>query len=179
MAIVIPNTTTADGDVPAIPLRPEGTPYRFEMGFDAFRSRAYADDTSDLLGCLIPGYAELNDDQRLHARLDHAVRTQVTFQAVINHAHSSTAATPEEWAVLEATRAVPPAITEWGCEIPLVVVDLFYEPFTETPAPVSTIADVDEPPNLYWLKPSDEVAYLVSLAAAGFISLNEHQAYRH
>ena len=48
-----------------IPLRPDGVPYRLEAIYDAGRWRAYADQPTELMDMLLPGYTELTAEERL------------------------------------------------------------------------------------------------------------------
>lgn len=174
-AIVVKNTIEADDTTPTVPMKPDGSPFRFEMLYNGLAERAYSDSASDLLDCLIRGYATLAPTERLAARLSHAVRSQTTVQADINWNHENLVdCTPEEQVVLGASRATPPDVSEWSSEVPLVLVDMFYEPLGELPQPVSTIADVENPPNVWWLRVEDEYAYLLSLHQIGLLVLNQH-----
>lgn len=176
--IVVPNPSvaTAAGEVEA-PLRDGRTPYRFEMTFDDGKYRAYADDAEALLGCLIRGYDQMAAQQRMAARLHLAVRTQTTVQAAINTHFGLDEVTPEEYAVLQATRATPPDVTEWNSHVPLVLVDTFYQPFGTLPVPMSAPVETGEFDNLMWLRPSDPYDFLTSLAELGLISLFAHVDY--
>lgn len=173
-AMIVPNTFEDLAPVPA-PTHEDGDPFRFEMLFNGFADRAYADRAEDLLDCLIPRYLTMTPAERLAARLAHAVRVQTTVQADINYEHDNlVGCTPEEIAVLTATRSVPPSILMWSCPVPLVLVDVFYQPTGDLPTIVSGLADVTNPPNVYWLRPSDEDDYLASLAYVGFVGLHAH-----
>lgn len=174
-AIVVSNTTQADDGIPETPVKPDGSPYRFEMLFNALVDRAYADSPAELLECMIPRYTRMTEAERLAARMKHASRTQTTVQADINWAHDNLAGcTPEEQVILLSSRSLPPDIAEWSCEVPIVLIDVFYAPHGALPAPVSTLADVTNPPNILWLRPSGEHEYLFSLADVALIELNQH-----
>lgn len=177
-AIILSNTTEADADNLEVPVHDDGAPYRFEMIFNGLVDRAYADTAEDLLDCLIRGYGSQTPAERLAARLAHAVRTQTTVQADINWQHNNlTDCTAQEVTVLTASRATPPTIGTWSSEVPIVLVDLFYLPLGSLPSPTSTIADVEDPPNIFWLRVEDETAYLLSLASVGHIDLHSHADY--
>jgi hypothetical protein len=177
-AIVVSNTTEEDDTVLDVPVKGDGTPYRFEMLFNGLVDRAYADTAEDLLDCMIPQYQTMTVGERFAARLSHAVRTQTTVQADINWHHANlTGCTPAEIAVLTSSRSTPPEIREWSSEVPIVLVDVFYRPLGALPQPISTLADVQDPPNLFWLRVEDEYGYLGSLGSVGFIDLNEHADY--
>lgn len=177
-AIVVSNTTEQQETTPDVPVKPDGTPYRFEMLFNGLVDRAYADDAEDLLGCMIPRYESMTVGERTAARLSHAVRTQTTVQADINwHYDNLAGCTPEEKTVLMSSRSTPPEISEWSSTVPIVLVDVFYRPIGALPNPVSTIADVNDPPNIFWLRVEDEYDYLVSLASIGFVELHVHNDF--
>lgn len=171
-AVIVRNGYT---DPEPAPTRPEG-PYRFEMVFDDGKYRAYADTADALLAALIPGYATQTGPARLASRLHLAVRTQTTMQAVINTYFGLDEVTPEEYAVLVASRATPPLVDRWDCAVPLVLVDAFYAPHG-TLTPPQTPQDVTEPDNLIWLRPNDPAEFLVSLRRVGLIGLAEHSDF--
>lgn len=177
-AIVVSNTTEADESGLDVPVKEDGTPYRFEMLFNGLVDRAYADAAEDLLGCMIHQYLHMTPGERFAARLAHAVRTQTTVQADINWHHNNlVGCTPDEVSILTSTRANPPEVREWSSEVPIILVDVFYKPIGSLPHPVSTLADVTNPPNVFWLRVEDEYEYLVSLASVGFIELHLHADY--
>lgn len=154
------------------PVRPDGTPYRYEMVHAAGARRIYADDPADLLAALIPGYAGARDPvQAARARIVHAAHVQVTLQAAVNVEYGTEGCTPEERDLLCADRAVPPAVAEWTAPVPLVLVDCFYAPVTDLPRPRAVA-----PGEILWLRPATEWDHLRSLSALGVIVLAEHAA---
>lgn len=176
-AIVVPNTLDDIEPVPA-PTREDGSPYMYEMLFNGFVDRAYADTAEDLLACLIPRYLTMTPAERFAALLGHAVRVQTTVQADINYEHNNLIdCTPAEIAVLSSSRATPPQILTWSCPVPIVLVDVFYKPLGDLPRATSAAADVIDPPNILWLRVEDQGEYLNSLATVGFIQLNMHNDY--
>ena len=169
------------GDQPiAVPAHNDGTPYRFEMIFDGASKRVYADTWSELVAALITDY---NDDTpNEHAdeeRLLYAVRTQVELQAQIL-ADADTAAhvalTGHETQILLGDRDTPPRVGLWRCEIPVVLVTSFYQPDGELDRPLGRPPTGDADTNLIWLDPTDEQTLILSLAAAGVVSLAETDA---
>ena len=174
-AVVVRNTRSDTGhDLLDVPLRGGDEPYRFEMIYDAGAVRAYADTAAPLLECLIPQYQAMSPAHRLHARISHATRTQVTTQAAINHTFGLDQVTPHEYVVLTRTRSTPPDESRWASRVPLVLVDAYYAPLTELVAPVGS-EDVNEPSNLIWLRPAaGEFEYLESLHVSGHLSLHAH-----
>ena len=172
---VIVRNVSAGNDVSSLPVptRPDGSFYRYEMICDGGWSRLYDDSAVNLLTHLIPGYTRYNDDQRLAARIRHAVDCQVRLQARLNVFFAASPRDALEQHVLYGHRNTPPKVTEWNCQIPLVLVDAFYDPFSDLPKPYSGISDVAMPPNLWWLRPAEgELEYLRSLHETSVIDLH-------
>lgn len=156
-----------------IPTRPEGGFYRYEMICDGGWTRAYDDFAAGLLNHIIPNYEGMNEEERLIARIAHAIAMQVPLQAAINQEWQDTPRTPAEHDLLNGSRATQPVIEYWDAENPLVLVDAFYAPYTETPAPVSGLGNFEEAKNVWWLQPaSSELEYLQSLHEASVITLS-------
>lgn len=173
MSVVVNNPRGADTDPPPAPRHPDGTPYRYEMICHGFTTRVYADDAGELLDELIPGYQTMGPAAQLAARLHFAVRAQVAVQAALNDDYGLDQCTPQEYAVLQGSRNTPPEIDEWTCPVPLVLVDVYYQPLGELPRPVGS-AHVTEPDNIIWLSPTDPYEFLVSLHRAGVVALRAH-----
>lgn len=156
-----------------IPTRPDGTYYRYEMVTDSGWARYYDDTPEALLTFIIPGYDTWSPEQQARARIQHAVDLQVRLQAQLNAFFHDTHRTENENVILFGPRHQQPTVTEWSCAVPLVLVDAFYAPYTNTPAPTSPIQDVTVPPNLWWLRPAQsDLEYLRSLHEASLIDLN-------
>lgn len=156
-----------------VPTRTDGAYYRFEMIFDNGGYRAYDDRPAGLLQYLIPAYNKLNRKQRLQARIKHAVNAQVRLQAKLNNFFEDSPRTPSEEKILNDTRVYQPRLSQWDCPVPLVLVDSFYQPYGDYQPPVSGIADVAIPPNLWWLRPAkSEFEYLRSLHETSIIDLH-------
>jgi hypothetical protein len=173
-AVVIPNSTEVDQPPPA-PTRPDGHPYRFELIYAGGRLRGYADHPAHLVEVLTGevGYPELDDPGRYQVRLRCAVDAQVRLQAELNDEHGLEGCTPAEVEVLVGARDVPPQLEVWGSGVPLVLVDDFYAPQGDLPRPTSTLADVEQPPNLVWLRAGSDLELLESLHQAGHLQLHE------
>jgi hypothetical protein len=156
-----------------IPSRPDGTRYRYEMICDNRWSRLYDDSVEGLLSYLIPGYRHLDENQRLGARIRHAVDSQVVLQAQLNVFFRGATRSSEEEALLLGPRHIQLEVDTWECEVPLVLVDAYYAPYTDIQKPRSAILDVAIPPNIWWLNPAQgEMDYLLSLHEASVIDLN-------
>lgn len=173
MSVAVRNTVNESLDI-AVPTHEDGSFYRFEMICDGGWTRFYTDSLSELLGYLIPGYTSMTEQQKLEARILNAADYQVRLQAQINAFYvSDPAPTDEEWAILSGPRHVQPAVDVWTCNHPLVIVDAFYAPYSDAPAPVSGDGDVANPNNIWWLRPATgEFEYLQSLHDASVIELH-------
>ncbi|MGY1684430.1 hypothetical protein ACI8AK_02455 [Geodermatophilus sp. SYSU D00867] len=172
-AVVMRNTRQAEAP-PTPPLREDGSLHLYAMQFDDGERIAYADTPEDLLAALVPGYAERTDQQRLEARIRLAIRAQIAIQAGINADLTPEAAavlTAEEWAVLNGSRHEQPRVDFWDPDVPLVLVETGYAPYTDVDQPISGMADVQDPPNIIWLRPVDEREFLESLHRSAFINL--------
>jgi hypothetical protein len=164
-----------EGVAPEVPHRPDGGLYRFEMIFDGGRYRAYADSVTELCEQLIPGYAELDDDtSQAAARIRHAVRAQVLLQAAIVADADLSSCSAAERELLLGARHVPPAVEVWEADVPLVLVDSYYEPVGRLARPEGRPrGGGPEGSNLVWLRPGDEAELLESLADAGVVVISE------
>lgn len=173
MGVMVRNTSEAEPEFSAVPRKPDGTFYRFEMIADGGWSRFYDDDPNGLLDFLIPGYADLDDQKQLEMRVWHAVDLQVRLQARLNEFYNATRRTPDEHKILTGPRHIQPSPTEWVCAVPLVLVDAFYAPYSDVLPPLSPEGDVAAPPNLWWLRPAQNaITYLMSLHEVGLIDLH-------
>lgn len=119
-----------------------------------------ANSAAEVLAELIDGYAGLDAEGRLEARLRHAagVKLRVTAELV------SSAAEPLPDAERETLLAAPwklLAVPVWTCPVPLVLFDVFYRPFAAVERPRG---------NIRWLRPSRELPYLASLADVGVLT---------
>ena len=157
------------------------TPYRYEMLAAGGKYRVYADDMTALCEYLIPSYSALHDKEetsveKMAARIIYAVGCQVQLQAflLVESEARGEGPTPQELAVLEAPRDVPPQLEMWESEVPLVLVSTYYEPIGTLPRPEGIPLGMGEPgANLVWLDPMLEFDLLISLHEAGWISLFE------
>lgn len=175
-AVVVRNSRHGQAP-PEPPRRTDGELYPYAMYFDGLERIAYADTLADLLDALVGGYGEGDGQERLVARIRLAIRAQVVTQACLNadvEPDVWNALTDEQRAVLTGSRHEQPRVDFWDPEVVLVLVETGYAPYTDIDQPISGIADVQNPPNMLWLRPIDECEFLESLHEAGFIRL--HQA---
>lgn len=174
MAIFVRNASEADKiNNFKVPTRADGTFYLYEMICDNGWSRVYDDTIEGLLNFLIRDYSTMTDEEKLTARIRHAVDCQVRLQAQINAFFSDEPRTPVEDAILNGPRTTPPMITQWDCAVPLLLIDSFYAPHTNIERPFSGLSEDTIPENLWWLTPCEgEMEYLRSLHQTSIIDLN-------
>jgi hypothetical protein len=181
---VIRNSREGD-EAPISPVHADGTRFPYAMHFDGAKYVGFADSPTELLGLLIPDYEEMDPQEQQVARIRLAVNVQVAVQAQINAEAMSSDAwddlSDEERAILNGPRFEQPhgwgdpdeMGDVWDSEIPLVVVETGYAPYTSFDRPISGIADVLDPPNMVWLRPVEEFEFLSSMANTGYIDLYE------
>jgi hypothetical protein len=176
MTAVVIRNPRGPGAPPAPPSRADGGEYRFEMLFDGLKYRGYADTVTELCEQLIAGYSEIDGQvAQAAARILYAVGVQVHLQAELTlDDETLEQCTPAEQEVLLGSRHVPPEIDVWEADIPLVLVDVYYEPLGPLPRPTGRPRSGGEADsNLIWLRPADEAELLTSLAEIGVITLGE------
>lgn len=174
MSVVIENITSAEQvDKLVTPTRQDGNFYRYEMICRGGWARVYADSIEDLLEYLVPGYKSMPEEEKLQARITHALDMQVELQSQINLVYGAYNRTPAEDIILNAPRHTPPIVDIWVSEVPLVLIDAFYMPYSDIPAPISGMGDTEYSENVWWLNPAEnEFEYLRSLHESSMILLN-------
>lgn len=178
---VHPVPAEGEPDLPT-PLNGDGEPFLYCMIFNADTVMAFSDSATALVDLLIDGYLEIPEPdvvEQATQRTMFAVGAQVRTQAAIVARANLSLATPEERTMLGGSRDTPPELTVWECPIPLVLVDAFYEPYSNSPRPVGrprTGGERDS--NIIWLSFVDEVEFLYGLHRAGEIQLATHDGSR-
>lgn len=160
-------------------MREDGEPWPFALSNGD--TSVFADSAHDIIAHLIPGYGDLDTaedateahDQALLLRWQTAVLTASDVQAAICgdrvHEGKFDPATESEDALTalfgDKTVAVE-GFDSWDNEhVPLVLIATDYEPYTERDLPTG---------NVLWIDPSDEIAFLNSLANLGVIEFYIH-----
>ena len=171
-----------DGPIQTQHEHPDGGAWPFAM--TKGEQTVFSDTAGGILAHIIPGYDQIADadvensnrpghDEALIVRWQSAVATASEIQAFIcadlalEERFDPAAETETTLTALFGDKTIPIETFEvWDHEvIPLVLVATDYAPFTER-TPVTG--------NVLWLDPSDEVAYLRSLANLGVISFYNH-----
>lgn len=174
MAVLLPNINMDETvENMALPVKPGGETYLFEMICDSGKNRLYADTSDELIDHLIPGFLALDSLEQISARIRHSVDIQVGLQSFFNLEFDDVPRTENENEILFGPRHIQPSMDEWVCDVPLVLVDAFYAPYTETLKPLSSYGDVLYPENMWWLRPNEgNLEYLRSLHECHIIGLN-------
>lgn len=162
------------GDAVA-PLTPDGRPYRYAWT-DSNGDTVYALTGDHLINVWIPGYLDRTPEERARIRAEHAVRARTEIVATLAADASAGVLSDSEEAILLADLSNMPELDRWGSEIPLVLLEGTYRPFTDRLPPVSSLdGDVRDPSNILWLRHSSGNSYVESLARAGYITLDVRQ----
>lgn len=201
MAPLITANSYAGEKDPYVPYKEEsGEFYNYIMYFDNNSKIAYDDDVAELIELIIPGYGELDEEERLNARLSYALRMQKQAQSFITANLSSEEREKlKEWEleVISGTynKERPYAIrgfwrdqladdgvelsededednhrSVWKhSQIPLVLIDFAYYPWTELDPPLGN----PDGSNIIWLNATDEVQFLHSLNIFGETTFGE------
>lgn len=174
MAVTIMRNT-ASGDEPILaPKKEDGSGYRYCMYFNGDVDVAFADTLEEILDTLIPGYATLSEEDQDVARIQYAQNAAATVQASILAELEEGDISPEEYAILSAPRQLPqPTVKFWESEVPLIIVDTSYAPFTDVPAPSSALGSTLEESNVWIISPMDSEVFLMNLHEIGFLRLME------
>jgi hypothetical protein len=161
--------TVESGIEGRLPARPDGSPWPLLLVHgDRITG---ADTATELLGQLIPGYADLPGDDAGHddalwRRYESAVATagelQETLLATATAHDDFDAATAGEQVLtaLLIAKTSPYSGPTWRQTVPLVLIDTDYQPFTARPRPDGRVI---------YLRPAQEHDYLASLAEAGLV----------
>lgn len=175
---------TRDSRAPAPKLREDGTNYPYRMFFDENARIVDADTLGELIEQLIPGYLEFSEGEKSVVRKQYAER--VAFHLRVSVLGELTAEEEEklsdwEWNVLSSDEPIKDVyplgsvddpddeIKFWSSDVPLVLVEEDYHPFTDVLPPVSSFGDAKYVSNLIWVRSSTEEALLDSLNHVGLI----------
>lgn len=183
------NRAGRDNAAPAPSLKLDGTNYQWCMFFEGNSQIAEADTLGELLEVFIPNYTTKDETSKLAARIIHArgVQLQLRSNVIASLTDEEEAALtsvernvlyyedgdPSGWGERVALEDGTTEVVDlWTSDIPLILLDTNYAPFPGKPArPLSAYGDHDIVPNIVYLRPSEEFAYLQSLHLVGAIAL--------
>jgi hypothetical protein len=174
-SVIVRNNPIVDEAV-IPPLREDGRGYRYCMYFNSDAQAVFADSHEELLTVLIPGYPQLDELDADVARIKLAQAVAAQIQAELLTTVDPSTVSEKEWAILNAPRSMKqPEAGWWTCEVPLVAVETAYAPYTDVPRPTSGLSDgIDDAPNLWWIRPTEDEDFLFSLHEVGYIRLMEN-----
>lgn len=165
---VIQSNISAEADIELypVPTKKDGSYYRYELIDSESWSRVYSDDISDLLGYMIPNYSGSYAE-----RLNHSISMQVKMQAQILSYYLDADVTDEEYKILLGPRHEQPNIKSWISQVPLILIDSFYAPYTGVIAPLGNFIEKDD--NILWIEVGkSEIDYIKSLDYLGAFQFN-------
>ena len=140
-----------------------------EMLYDDGRRQRFVASYSDAVALLIPGYLSVRSrSARLRARLMAAVQIRPALQARVSLPWLENCSDDEREVLCRADEAAP-AVQQWNCPVPLVLITTFYRRgggLLPTPRPGGG--------PVWWIDPSCDLTLLASLNAAGWIGLRRH-----
>lgn len=167
MSVIQSNISVeTDIELYPVPTKESGEYYKFELIDSSAWARVYSDNINELFEYLIPNYSG-----KYVERLNHAISTQVQIQAQLLSFYLDADVTDEEYEVLVGPRHQQPTMQTWTSQVPLVLIDSFYQPYTTIPAPVGNFIEKDD--NILWIQVGgSELAYLKSLDYLGVIQFN-------
>jgi hypothetical protein len=167
MSIVQTNISSEnDIDLYPVPTKSDGSYYQYELIDSAAWARVYSDDIKELMEYLIPEYTG-----EYTQRLNHAISMQVKIQAQILSYYLDADVTDEEYSILVGPRHIQPEIKLWTSQVPLILIDSFYEPYTNTTPPVGNFIEKND--NILWIEVAkSESTYLKSLDYLGLFQFN-------
>lgn len=185
-----------DNSAPPPALRLDGTNFPWRMFFEDNSRIADADTPAEMLDLLKPGYLDAGDEtEKLELRTELARSVQALARAVslANISKENLEKMKEwEWNVLnfgggdsgapmdpygwgdgtgELGVANPDVVDFWSSDVPLILVETSYQPYTDIHRPISHLGDYYKSlPNMIWLRPQDELTLLRSLSQIGYIT---------
>lgn len=177
-AIIMRNNLEEDGPI-VPPVKDNGQGFQYCMYFRGDVDVAFADSYDELMDVLVPHYSEMSEEDKAFERIRLAQGAAAQIQGMILASLDEGAVSEEEWVVLAAPRSGPqPRADWWTSDVPLVVVETSYQPFTDVPRPASAKASTADADNLWWIRPAEEEELLFSLHEVGYIRLLENTELR-
>jgi hypothetical protein len=198
-AVITANARLArDNVAPPPSVKEDGSGYTWRMFFDQNRRIADADELSDLLEVLMPGYSALEtEDERYGERFHLAKAIQIQGRGVILSRLDDEflegleqwerdllmwdeITDPSGWGKVTVDDSGEEIIAPdvWSQDHPLILIDTFYAPFSTITRPISSDGDFVNTPrkNIIWLCPSSELDFLKSLSRINYIAFGRPRA---
>lgn len=173
------NRASRDTVAPAPSIDENGLAFEWRMFFNNNSEIADASSLEELVDVFIPGYLELGVAERVEARVKYArgliLRLKTSILVSLTP-EDREGLEPWELAFLEADPEVitwekddDETIKVWKSDFPVMLIDVFYSPYTDTPRPISKHGDFDSSENLVFFKAIDDKSFLDSLKNLGMI----------
>lgn len=185
---------TRDNRAPSPALRENGTNYPYRMFFDGNARIVDAEELSELIEQLIPGYLLMDEQEKKQAR--DALASSAAFSVKVSilgglTSEEESSLSEWEWEVLSSDdpleKTYPLTSAEvvedlsdeeadaffekfWSSKIPLVLVQKDFYPFSSMVPPMSSLGDAKRVENIIWLDSDTEKELLDSLSRVGIIS---------
>ena len=173
------NRASRDTVAPAPSIDENGLAFEWRMFFNNNSEIADASSLEELVDVFIPGYLDMEVAERVEARVKYArglilrLKTSILVSLTTEDREGLE---PWELAFLEADPEVitwekedDETIKVWKSDFPVMLIDVFYSPYTDTPRPISKHGDFDATENLVFFKAIDDQAFLTSLKNLGLI----------
>lgn len=165
---IMKNAPTEEGLVEA-PLNEYGNQYSFCMFYNNESQVVFADTYPELLEALIPGYMNENENEQEFLRIVSAQKAAAEIQAeILTEVNLHTLNQKERNILTHPKNLTQLSVEWWTSEIPLVVVESAYEPYTTVPRPASSHQKED---NLWRINPIEEEQFLLDLNSIGYVRL--------
>lgn len=145
------------------PQHPENRPW-LVVWVGSNGDAVFADSLSDIVGVLIDGYNELDDehedDLHLQARIDYLAPLAANAQVMVlaDLAERGIQLTEQELNAALAPKEQAAGITRWNPAEPVILLTTAYDPYTDEPRPDGSVL---------WMDPTNESAFLSSLNKLG------------
>ncbi len=165
MYTILQNTSKAELPIEP-PIKKDGSYYPLEMLFNGLWECVYSDTYDELLEILIPGYIAGNEEERAYLITSYFQQAAAIAQALFLNNFDPSEYNDEEKAILLAHKYNPVEIDTWASEIPLILLDVCYEPYTNVAKPQAVGDGV-----ILWLKIGNAETVLRSLSSIGNINL--------
>lgn len=166
--LILKNNPSEEGIIET-PLNQYGNQYSFCMFFNNETEVAFADSYFELLEALIPMYSQQDENTQEYLRIKLAQQAAAEIQAEILYTVDLETLALKEQKILTHPKHLPQLPIEWWTsEIPIVVVETAYQPYTDVIKPASSHEPED---NIWRINPLEEEQFLFNLHEIGYIRL--------
>lgn len=165
---IMKNNPSQDGIILS-PKNEYGNQYTYCMFFNNEQEVAFADTHEELLSALINGYAEADENRQEYLRIIEAQNAAAIIQAEIISQLDPNLITEKEYKTLTHPKQIKQEpVLWWTNDVPLVVVETAYAPYTDVEPPASNKPNEE---NLWRINPLEDETFLINLHEIGYIRL--------